>query len=70
MSGSLNPLTTWQIALTSLIWLKNLFPSPSPFEAPAISPAISTNSTVGGTSGGNCPSPSESLVTSDNFLSL
>ena len=34
-----------------VLWLKNLFPSPSPLEAPSISPAISTNSTVAGTIG-------------------
>ena len=30
------------IASTSLIWDKNLFPKPSPFEAPFTSPAMST----------------------------
>ncbi len=33
-------------ASTSLIWDKNLFPKPSPLEAPSTSPAISTNSIV------------------------
>ena len=41
--------TTWQITLHSRMFAKNLLPSPSPFEAPAINPAISTNSTVAGT---------------------
>ncbi len=34
------------------MWLKNLFPNPSPLCAPAINPAISTNSTVAGIIGG------------------
>ena len=37
-------LTTSTIASTSLIWDKNLFPKPSPFEAPFTKPAISVNS--------------------------
>ena len=41
-------LTTWAIAWVSLIWPRNLFPNPSPFEAPETKPAISTNSTVAG----------------------
>ncbi len=34
------------MASTSRMWLKNLFPSPSPFDAPLTSPAISTNLSV------------------------
>ena len=37
-------LTTWIILSTSLIWDKNLLPSPSPLLAPFTKPAISTNS--------------------------
>ena len=33
----------WIIVSTSLTWERNLFPKPSPFEAPFTSPAISTN---------------------------
>jgi len=36
------------MASVSRILAKNLFPRPSPFEAPATSPAISTNSTIAG----------------------
>ena len=36
----------WIIASTSLIWDKNLFPNPSPLEAPLTNPAISTNEIV------------------------
>ena len=35
-------LTKWIIASTSLIWERNLFPRPSPFDAPLTNPAIST----------------------------
>ena len=35
--------TTCTIASTSRIWLKNLLPRPSPFEAPLTRPAMSTN---------------------------
>ena len=45
---SLKHLTTSTMASTSLTWDKNLFPSPSPFEAPFTSPAISVNSYVVG----------------------
>ncbi len=41
-------LTTCTIASTSLIWLKNLLPRPSPFDAPLTSPAISTKSIIAG----------------------
>ena len=41
--------TTCAMASTSRIWPRNLFPKPSPLEAPLISPAISTNSIVVGT---------------------
>ena len=37
------------MASTSLIWDKNLFPKPSPFEAPLTRPAISQNSIAVGT---------------------
>ena len=36
-------LTKWIIASTSLICARNLFPKPSPLEAPLTRPAISTN---------------------------
>jgi hypothetical protein len=36
----------WITASTSLMWDKNLFPKPSPLEAPSTRPAISTNSIV------------------------
>ena len=36
-------LTRWIIASTSLMWDKNLFPRPSPLDAPFTKPAISTN---------------------------
>ena len=42
-------LTTSTMASTSRIWDKNLFPNPSPLEAPFTSPAISVNSKVVGT---------------------
>ena len=41
--------TTSTMASTSLIWDKNLLPSPSPFEAPLTRPAISVNSKDVGT---------------------
>jgi len=44
--GSSKHLTTWQIASTSLMCDKNLFPNPSPLLAPFTNPAISTNSTI------------------------
>ena len=46
MFSSSKHLTTCTIAATSLMWLKNLLPSPSPFEAPLTKPAISENSMV------------------------
>ena len=46
--SSSNARTTWQIASTSRICDKNLFPNPSPFEAPLTIPAISVNSKVVG----------------------
>ncbi len=36
------------MASVSRILVRNLFPSPSPFDAPATSPAISTNSMTAG----------------------
>ena len=41
--------TTWQMASTSRICAKNLFPRPSPLEAPFTIPAISVNSNAVGT---------------------
>ena len=41
--------TTWQMASTSRICERNLFPNPSPFEAPFTIPAISVNSNPVGT---------------------
>ena len=49
ISSFLKARTTWQIAWHSRIWARNLFPRPSPLDAPATRPAISTNSTVAGT---------------------
>src|SRR3989338_7905776 len=49
MSGFLKARTTSIMASTSRMWLKNLFPKPSPLCAPATSPAMSTNSMVVGT---------------------
>ena len=40
--------TTWMIASVSRMFAKNLFPRPSPCEAPSTNPAISTNSTMDG----------------------
>ena len=48
MSSSSKQRTTWTTASTSRIWERNLFPRPSPLEAPLTSPAISTNSMVAG----------------------
>ena len=47
-SPSLNTLITWQIASDSLMFAKNLFPSPAPSEAPLTIPAISTKETAAG----------------------
>ena len=49
MFSSSKHLTTWQIASTSRMWLKNLFPNPSPLDAPFTIPAISVNSNDVGT---------------------
>ena len=49
MSLSRKQRTTSQIASVSLIFAKNLFPKPSPRDAPLTSPAISVNSNVVGT---------------------
>ena len=49
MFSSLKQRTTSTIASTSRIWDKNLFPNPSPLEAPLTSPAMSVNSKVVGT---------------------
>lgn len=46
--SSSNARTTWQIASTSRICERNLFPKPSPLEAPLTIPAISVNSKVVG----------------------
>ena len=40
--------TTWRIASVSRMLARNLFPRPSPFEAPAIRPAMSTTFTTAG----------------------
>ena len=40
--------TTWQTASTLRMWLRNLFPNPSPVLAPFTSPAMSTSRTVAG----------------------
>ena len=45
-SPSLKTLITWQIASDSLIFAKNLFPSPAPSEAPLTIPAIFRHWTV------------------------
>jgi len=44
MSGSSKQRTMWMRASTSRMWLRNLLPRPSPWEAPFTSPAMSTNS--------------------------
>ena len=49
MFESSKHLTTSTIASTSLICDKNLFPRPSPWDAPLTNPAISVNSKVVGT---------------------
>ena len=49
-SGSTKPLTTWAIASASRMLARNLFPSPSPRDAPLTIPAISTNDTGAGSS--------------------
>ena len=49
MFSSSKHLTTSTIASVSLMWLKNLFPKPSPLDAPLTKPAISVNSKVVGT---------------------
>ncbi len=48
-SGSWNTRTTWQMASLSRMAARNLFPSPSPTEAPLTIPAMSTKVTVAGT---------------------
>ena len=42
-SASSKQRTTWRIASTSRMWLRNLFPSPSPSLAPLTIPAMSTS---------------------------
>ena len=48
-SSSSKTRITWQIASASRMLARNLFPSPSPSEAPRTIPAMSTNDTVAGT---------------------
>ena len=40
--------TTWTMAAHSRMLARNLFPSPSPLDAPFTRPAMSTNSTTAG----------------------
>ena len=47
-SSSRKTRVTWQIAVDSRMWERNLLPRPSPSEAPRTMPAMSTNSTVAG----------------------
>ena len=49
-SGSSKQRTTCKIASTSRMWLRNLFPSPSPSLAPLTIPAMSTSLSAAGTS--------------------
>ena len=46
MSSESKHLIIWMIASTSLICERNLFPKPSPLDAPFTNPAISTNEIV------------------------
>jgi hypothetical protein len=48
-SGSSNTRMTWQIALASRMFARNLLPRPAPSEAPLTMPAMSTKDTVAGT---------------------
>ena len=48
MSASSKQRTTCTMASTSRMWLKNLFPKPSPALAPFTNPAMSTNSMAAG----------------------
>ncbi len=47
-SSSSKQRTTWTIASTSRMWVRNLLPRPSPWLAPFTSPAMSTNSMAAG----------------------
>ena len=49
MFSSSKQRNTWMIASVSRMFPRNLFPRPSPFDAPFTSPAISTISQVAGT---------------------
>ena len=49
MFSSSKQRTTSAMASVSRMWLRNLFPSPSPLEAPATRPAISTKRITAGT---------------------
>ena len=48
MLGSSKQRITCAIASTWRIWLRNLFPKPSPLEAPSTRPAISTKRIAAG----------------------
>ncbi len=48
MSSSSKQRTTWTMASTSRMWVRNLLPRPSPWLAPLTSPAMSTNSIAAG----------------------
>ena len=48
MFSSSKQRTTWTMASTSRMCERNLFPRPSPLEAPFTSPAMSTNSMTAG----------------------
>src|SRR3989344_4329998 len=48
MFSSSKQRTTWAMSSPSRMWARNLFPNPSPLEAPATRPAMSTNSIVVG----------------------
>ncbi len=49
-SPSSKQRTTWMMASVSRMFVRNLFPRPSPSEAPLTRPAMSTKVTVAGTS--------------------
>ena len=48
-SGSSKTRITWQIALASRMFARNLLPSPAPSDAPFTMPAMSTKDTTAGT---------------------
>ena len=68
--------STWAIASTSLMCDKNLFPSPSPLDAPLTKPAISVNSKLVGISlaglyiSFNCVILSSGTLTTPTFGSI